>query len=104
MLSLILSLVSVVYMTKTNGFKGSLCVEVMTPQEGKENPSGRYQLNPVEVSWGGELPGETQLYPRSREPSAPMYKERKDDPREILLSSSPEPHPHISPRFPSEPQ
>lgn len=56
-------------MTKTNGFKVRLCVEVMRekrPQEGKENPSGRHQFNPVEVSWGGECPGETQPYPRRR--------------------------------------
>lgn len=63
--SLILSLVSDVYLTKTNGFKVSLWVEVMRekrPQEGRENPSGRYQFNPVEVSWGGERPCETQPY------------------------------------------
>lgn len=72
-LSLILSLVSDVYMTKTNGFRMSLCVEVVMekrPEEGIENPSGRYQLNPVEVSWGGELPGETQLYLGRRAPWA----------------------------------
>lgn len=67
--SLTLSLVSDVYMTKTNVRKVHLCVEVMRekrPQEGKENPSGRHQFNPVEVSWGGERPGETQPYPRRR--------------------------------------
>lgn len=59
--SLILSLVSDVYMTKTNEFKVSPCAEVMRekrPQEERENPSGRYQLKPAEVSWKGDRPGE----------------------------------------------
>lgn len=110
--SLILSLVSDVYMTKTNGFKVSLWVEVRRekrPQEGRENPSGRYQFNPVEVSRGSERPLRlshtvTRGHPLGKQTWAQMYKERKDDLREILLLSSPESHPLTSPRFLSEPQ